>query len=249
MIGMSDRRLAPRRATRLVAQSQKTALSRAVQPPMRLRSHEVSAARTRVEATDPPRGAIVSAIDQGTRVISGNWPVAINVGRLVAPETFAGKQAGLAHHQVDLDRHVVGLPLTGDPLDQQVGHQLSASTVVTGGDGAVGGPAQRRVRGNPLRDRYERCQPSHRVGCRAQGHAAIPLGSSDALHASLWVEAVSEPAGLGLDATITHAIEARRQFTIDVRTILARKPDRLAGHDKCSPLGDPPVPQATKGVR
>jgi hypothetical protein len=81
----------------------------------------------------------------------------------------------------DLDVHIGGGGLSGDPFDQGVGHDLVPGALVAGGDQGIGVAAQCRVTRHPLLDGQVPGQQGHGVRGGADGDPPIPpLGAAAA---------------------------------------------------------------------
>ncbi len=96
----------------------------------------------------------------GAGVFGGDGAVAVEVSGCVT----AGEEGGDVHGEVDLDGYLVGLVLSGESLDGQVGHQLHQRPGVTGGSEGFGGGADGGVGGDALGDGDQGGVHGHGVG-------------------------------------------------------------------------------------
>ena len=118
------------------------------------------------------------------------------------------QQRLLGHDQLHLDRDRVGGGLSGDPLDQGVGHDLAPAARVAGGGEPVGLPGQRGVGGDALGDRQEPAQPRHRVRRRPQRHRPVLGRALGAVHERLRVQPVGHRPGGRLHLPVTQPGQA-----------------------------------------
>jgi hypothetical protein len=143
----------------------------------------------------------------------------------------------------DLDIHVLGRRLPGEPFDQGVGQDLipAAAAGVTGGDQPVGVAAQRRQTGDALLDRQQPGEHSHGVRRRTQRHPTILPSGAAAGGEPGPVGFVGQLLRGGLGGTQALLVQARfGELLVDQAALFGVE---VAGqrHDRLrEPLGDAP---------
>ncbi len=111
-----------------------------------------------------------------------------------------GAEEGVGcHHQLDLDRHGPGGGLAGQPLHEQVGHDLGLGAVVAGGLLGPGSRAQAGPRRDSLADREQRGHVGHRVGRGADGDSPVACRLGGATDRGLRVELPGQRPRRALD--------------------------------------------------
>ncbi len=143
------------------------------------RSHTWGASRTRSRAKDA-----------GTGPCPRSSPGSSRSARSSDSARVLPEQRHVGHDELNLDGHGGGRCLTGDALDEQVGHQLPAAALVAERPQPVGLLGQRGVRGDSLRDRQEGAEAGHGVRRRAEGDPAVLRGAAAAVDVGGGVEPV-----------------------------------------------------------
>ena len=113
-------------------------------------------------------------------------------GRIVDPALSPPLGAGAAHAG-----------------DEGVGHHLAAGALVARGAGAVGGPCERRERGDAVLHRQQGGQVGHRVRRRSQGHPALGLGPAAPGDQGGRVEPRDLPQAGADELTLAHRLQGR----------------------------------------
>ena len=141
------------------------------------------------------------------------------------------------------------LGLSGDPLDQGVGHDLPAAALVPAGAAGVGVRAERGIHRHALGHRQQRGQLRHRVRRRPQAHPALALGAAGAGGHRVRVEPVGDPAGLGLDLPVAPPGEPVTDLGVDRGPVLGGQAGGLAGDQHRPPLRRRTARQGREGAR
>jgi hypothetical protein len=141
-----------------------------------------------------------------------------------------------------------------DSLDQDVGHDLAAGAVVTGGPSPVGLAGQHRPHRHTVRDRKQCRQLAHHVGRRPQTHASIGLRTAAALHEGHRVERVGQLPGARDDFAVAHPLQLVDRVrcasdpAVHLGPVVPGQAGGLASQKRRPPLGDPPSAQGSEGA-
>ena len=144
--------------------------------------------------------------------------------------------ASCRHDQLDLDGDRGGSRLTGDALDEGVGHQLPPPAFVTSGARRPGSPLKGGQDRDPLRDGQQRREVGHRVGSRPQTDAAFAVSPARALGHRGRVEPTGERPGPGLDLSVAETWQVCCQGGIDGGAVFGAQAGGLAADDRGPPL-------------
>lgn len=165
------------------------------------------------------------------------------------PSRSGVQESLVGHDQVDRDRHLVCGRLSGEPLDQRVGHHLAAVSLVARDARRVGGPHERGQRRDTLGDREQGGEPGHRVRSRPQADPPLVRRPAGAVEVGLRVEPVGDPAGFALDLPIPPLVQVRGQLLVGVGPVLVGEEGGLPHHQHRPPLGRHTRAQGLEGRR
>ncbi len=127
-----------------------------------------------VQPADPGLDVLGGAGDGLTGDLGGHGPPPRDGGRL----TTGAEQAGVGDDDVHGDRHRRCDGLSGEALDQEVGHQLAPRPRVTLGTEPVGLLAEGDVGGDGLDHGQQPGEVGHRVRGGSYGDVAFGLGAA-----------------------------------------------------------------------
>ena len=178
----------------------------------------------------------------------------VEVGLVVG----ATEQRGVGHHDAEGDRgggHDRGGVGRGDPEhrgDQRVGHHLATAALLTRGTGPVGLAEERGVDRDAFLDGQQRGQPGHRVGGRAQRHAALGLGVASAGDAGRRVEPLglrAQPGQQPARAELLERVGVAGDGLVHGQAVGERQAGGLPRDHGRGPLVDAPVLPGRPRVR
>ena len=136
-----------------------------------------------------------------------------------------------------------------DAGDEFVGHDLSASSFVTGCLGAVGVPGQRGMHGDALRHRQERGHVGHQVRCGPDADPSLGHRFAVPLHPRLRIQALPDPRGGPSGLLVTQLAEPAGEFGVHHAAVFHGEARGFPDHQGRAPFADLTVLQSLEGVR
>ncbi len=241
VVGVADGGVAPRRAADLVADDEELAQLAVEGAAAGVHRDQGVRVGVGVEAAEPGAGRLADDVaGQG------------GVDRAVADDAggggVVGEQRAVGHDDLHLDVDIGRVGPSGGPLDQGVGHDLTAGADVTVATRGVGGVLEGGEAGHALLDGQEGGQVAHRVGSGPQADVSVGPCAASTTDGGAGVEAVADGSGPGRCLAVTEVGQLGGELGVDLGTVLDRQDGRLAHDQGGAPLADLAAAQQGVGV-